>query len=280
MQKTSGREALLDYEPVYHQIILHRVKQLVRISSGFEAANDLGFPHVLPIVGDKVENSFIEVGGAESSSTEEDKAPKSRNLGTAVAPEEAVMLPQDVADLTVEDSLEACDLMSLKIAMTNSERIRKHSSKLKKAQKRVGNLKDNLKKANENLDAEVEDHEASNDIAMKSLIKVDASREKMDKALYDLAKVQKVATGPVASNMDYGSTREERGEGEVEVGDVGVANNLRTIAGEEKAGAGSQDIPMKCVDTSFSSVDTSNLLPLVKAYYLLVSTLHVPGVNT
>ena len=69
----------------------------------------------------------------------------------------------------------------------NSERMRKNSSNLKKAQKRVNNLKGNLKKANEALDAEaeVEAHEASDELATKSLIKVDAFREKMDKALQD-----------------------------------------------------------------------------------------------
>ena len=61
------------------------VVPILVLSSGSKVVDDLDFPHVLPTIGDKVEHSFNKVVGAKSRSIEEDKALKSRNLGTAVA---------------------------------------------------------------------------------------------------------------------------------------------------------------------------------------------------
>ena len=58
-------------------------------------------------------------------------------------------------------------------------------------------MEGDLKKVKEALvaKAKVEARETSNDLVAKSLIEVDAAREKMDKALHDLVELQKVATG-------------------------------------------------------------------------------------
>ena len=79
-------------------------------------------------------------------------------------------------------------MQSLQRAMTNLEHTRKHSFKLKKAQKRVNTLEGDLKKVKEALvaKAKVEARETSNDLVAKSLIEVDAAKEKMDKDLHDL----------------------------------------------------------------------------------------------
>ncbi|GFZ06478.1 hypothetical protein Acr_18g0006480 [Actinidia rufa] len=88
---------------------------------------DSELPPIPPALGDEVDNSFVGGEGVDSNS-EVDMPLKAKNLGDALAPhkaelaileprvcsyqaQEAVMLPQDVDDLTVEDSVEVGDLM-------------------------------------------------------------------------------------------------------------------------------------------------------------------------
>ena len=75
----------------------------------------------------------------------------------------------------------------------NWDRIFKHSFELKKAQKKAHTLEGELKKTKEALNAEMKAREASNDLASKPLIQVDATQDKMSKALQDLTELQQVA---------------------------------------------------------------------------------------
>ena len=63
--------------------------------------------------------------------------------------------------------------------MANWDRIYKYLGKLKKAH----NYESDLKKMKDALVAEIKKREASDDLAAKSLIKVDAAKEKMKTAL-------------------------------------------------------------------------------------------------
>ena len=63
--------------------------------------------------------------------------------------------------------------------MANRDRIYKHSSELMKAQ----TYESDLKKMKDPLAAEIKKQEASDDLAAKSSIKIDAAKEKMNAAM-------------------------------------------------------------------------------------------------
>ena len=59
--------------------------------------------------------------------------------------------------------------------MANSDHLKKHSSELKNAQKKVNSLKGELKKAKESLVAAVKARNVNNDVTARSLIEIDSS---------------------------------------------------------------------------------------------------------
>ncbi|GFZ12474.1 hypothetical protein Acr_23g0008590 [Actinidia rufa] len=68
-----------------------------------------------------------------------------QRFGQCVA--QAVTLPQDIVDLAAEDAMKAAILMGLQRSMENLERLKKHSTKLKKIQKKVTTAWDKMDNA-------------------------------------------------------------------------------------------------------------------------------------
>ncbi|GFS29098.1 hypothetical protein Acr_00g0005370 [Actinidia rufa] len=120
---------------------------------------------------------------------------KASSVGTSTP---SVMLPQDVADLTIEDSVEAGNLMLMQYiqrAKVKSDQLKKHLAKLKKAQKKANYLEGYLNKAKEALAIAKKSRNASDGVVVRFLIEVNAARDKMNKALHDLTELQQVAQG-------------------------------------------------------------------------------------
>ena len=67
--------------------------------------------------------------------------------------------------------------------MVNQDHIVKHLSELKKAQKMAQTYESDLTKMKDALAAKIKKREASDNLAVKSLVEVDAANEKMNVAL-------------------------------------------------------------------------------------------------
>ena len=89
--------------------------------------------------------------------------------------------------------------------MVNLELLRKYSSEHKKAQKKSNTLEEELKKAKDKLVAvekklanDCQAHTDSLDIA---LLKVNSSRDRINKALQELVELQKFAHDPIYKHV-------------------------------------------------------------------------------
>ncbi|GFY96628.1 hypothetical protein Acr_11g0009340 [Actinidia rufa] len=275
---------------------------------------------ILPAVGDEVEHSFIKGGGAESISKEEDMALNPGNLGTAITsnkskaevstpeaqdpppvqdpilalpePTKVVLFLQYAADLAVEDSVEACDLMVMQHVQARISKSpnrsgqlgaqEEHSFKLKKPRKRACTLEGDLKKAKEALVAEVKACEANNDLAAKSLIEITSMdcgsiRSSSPRSLLSLSDPDSPMILSCFNEEDYmNRLAKERAKGVAEIGDAG--NELEAEVGVEGARGGDQGIPQ--IDLQ---AHCSNSLPMPSAnicFSTLPFALNTPELGT
>ncbi|GFZ08836.1 hypothetical protein Acr_20g0006440 [Actinidia rufa] len=164
------------------------------VSSDSKATDDLDFPPILPAISQKT--------------------PQPTDPPIAQSLNPVVMLPQDMADLAIDGSVEFGDLMVMQ----------------------------HVQKAMEKLVAKEEDCKANNNVVAKSKLEDDVVQEELHKALQDLAELQKMAACSVykglarpferaryfcrAPSLDCSNIR-------AEVGGANVSNELRAeVSGE------------------------------------------------